>query len=84
MKIQGQGPVTFSRTGSSIRTGETSQRSSAVGDVKVSQSARALADLRAPETPDPERIAKLRGQIERGELEIDPEKIAETMLREER
>jgi len=52
--------------------------------VAVSPGAQALAAARAPETPDAARIAALQRAIAEGTFEVDPQRIAEAMLREER
>lgn len=51
--------------------------------VAVSNVARALVEARSPESPDSDRIERLREQIENGTFEIDAEAIAEAMLQEE-
>ena len=51
--------------------------------VAVSASARAFEDLRAPERPDAAKVQRLRDAIARGELRIDPERIAARMIEEE-
>lgn len=52
--------------------------------VEVSKLSQKLALARAPETPDAERIARLRSALEAGTLSIDSGAIADAMLREER
>jgi flagellar biosynthesis anti-sigma factor FlgM len=52
--------------------------------VAVSKASKALASARAPETPDAERVAKLRAAVEAGHLAIDSKAIADAMMREER
>jgi len=52
-------------------------------DVAVSSTAQALGRVRAPESPDLDRIERLKRAIEDGSFRVDAEKIAETMLREE-
>ena len=51
--------------------------------VQVSDVARALTAARSPETPDSDRIERLRAEIENGTFQIDAEAIAEAMLKEE-
>jgi flagellar biosynthesis anti-sigma factor FlgM len=92
MKITGQNPYAkVEATRSDPKRGvkeDSSLRSSATGqaatEVKLSGTAQALQEARSPETPDLDRIAELRAQVERGELEIDPQRIADAMLRDER
>jgi flagellar biosynthesis anti-sigma factor FlgM len=55
-----------------------------VGTVEVSKTSQRLAMARAPETPDAERIARMRAAIAAGSLSIDSGAIADAMLREER
>jgi flagellar biosynthesis anti-sigma factor FlgM len=50
----------------------------------VSKLSQRLALARAAETPDAERIARLRAALEAGSLSIDSGAIADAMLREER
>jgi flagellar biosynthesis anti-sigma factor FlgM len=88
MKIQGQSPpssIESLRT-SRERTSRTSTSSSRPSDpdVQVSTVAKVLGEARAPETPDVDRIGRLREQVESGRLTIDAERIADAMLREER
>ncbi|MEM6960603.1 MAG: flagellar biosynthesis anti-sigma factor FlgM [Myxococcota bacterium] len=52
--------------------------------VELSGAAKHLADARAEQKPDLERIERLRAAIEDGSFEIDPARIAERMLEEER
>lgn len=52
--------------------------------VAVSKASKALASARAAETPDAERIAKMRAAIADGSLAVDSGAIADAMLREER
>jgi len=52
-------------------------------EVQVSRVARAFDELRAPERPDAEKVERLRAAITRGELHVDPEKIAARMIEEE-
>ena len=51
--------------------------------VRISSQAKQLADVRAPEKPDMERVERLKRAIEDGSFEIDAEKIADRMLEEE-
>ncbi len=51
--------------------------------VEVSRAARELAAARAPETPDTARVERLRAAIADGSFEVDPDAIAEQMLKEE-
>lgn len=64
--------------GSSVASG------GAAAEVRMSDTAHALRDARAPEQPDPAKVERLRAAIARGELRIDPDKIAARMLEEER
>lgn len=52
--------------------------------VEVSREARKLSEAFGPEVPDTERIAKLREKLDDGTFKVDPDAIAEAMIREER
>lgn len=52
--------------------------------VEVSKTSQKLAMARAPESPDAERIARLRAAVADGSLSIDSGAIADRMLSEER
>ena len=62
---------------SAQRAGDTQER------VLLSDAGKELADVKLAETPDQERITRLREAIENGTFEIDPTRIAERMLDEE-
>ncbi len=64
--------------------GATSGREGSAVKVSVSTRARRLAEARGPEQPDEARIQRLRDAIEKGTLDVDPARIADAMLREER
>ena len=59
-------------------------RTSTTETVQVSSEAQALAQARAPESPDMPKVQKLRESIENGTFKPDAERIADAMLREER
>ncbi|MEM9194166.1 MAG: flagellar biosynthesis anti-sigma factor FlgM [Myxococcota bacterium] len=52
--------------------------------VELSSEARKLEEMRASEKPDAERIERLKEAIRNGTFQIDAERIAQTMLDEER
>lgn len=56
----------------------------AATEVRLSGAAQSLQEARAPETPDAEKVERLRSLVEQGQLEIDPTRIADAMLRDER
>ena len=66
------------------KTSADGVKSNPTETVQVSSQAQALAQARAPETPDMPKVQKLKEQIERGTFKADPEKIAEAMLSEEK
>lgn len=87
MKIQGPHvPNGLKPARSQNRPEESNSASSPKGKdhVAVSGGAQRLAAARAPETPDAGRIAVLREAIEKGSFEVDPRRIAESMVKEER
>ena len=51
--------------------------------VRISGQAQALADARAPESIDSQKVARLRESFEKGTFKIDLDRIADAMLREE-
>ena len=84
MKINGPyRPTAIDTSRGSVRASD-GPKSSPTETVKVSSQAQALAQARAPETPDMPKVQKLREAIERGQFKADPERIADAMLREER
>lgn len=88
MKISGHNP--YSRIDSSkgrekrsdAPTDASGVRAEAA-QVAMSDTAKALAEARAPEKPDQSRIERLREAIANGELKIDAQKIAARMMEEE-
>lgn len=60
-----------------------SEREQSADRVDVSTSAQTLANARAPEEPDMERIQRLKDAIANGTFVIDHERIAQKMLDEE-
>lgn len=85
MKVQGPGRPASVDAVRGARVVDKSQETSrsTTEQVSVSSEARALLDVRAPEVPDQERIARLRNAIRNGTFEVDAEKIASRMLEEE-
>ena len=51
--------------------------------VHVSEQARALSEVRGPEVPDSDKIARLREAIRNGSFVIDHQRIADAMIDEE-
>ena len=49
----------------------------------MSESAKAMQDLYAPERVDMERVERLREAVKNGEFRVDAETIAERMLDQE-
>jgi negative regulator of flagellin synthesis FlgM len=72
-----------SQAGSPAKAAEA-RPSSSRESVEVSRASQMLASSRAAETPDPERIARLRAALADGSFNVDSKAIADAMLREER
>ena len=89
MKIQGQNPYSkvHSRKDSKSRSGTDGQAKSsssgAATAVNVSSTARNLVTLHAPEEADLSKVERLREAVEQGTFQVDAEKIADAMVREE-
>lgn len=66
------------------KAGEAHRAHATRESVEVSKTSQKLAMARAPESPDAERIARMRAAIAAGSLSIDSGAIADAMLREER
>ncbi|MEC7522271.1 MAG: flagellar biosynthesis anti-sigma factor FlgM [Myxococcota bacterium] len=91
MKITGQNPyakIESTRERKGAPSSESAPAERAVGrpaaEVEMSDAARATRELRAPERPDAEKVARLKQAILDGEFRIDPDRIASAMLDEER
>ncbi|MGF1465930.1 MAG: flagellar biosynthesis anti-sigma factor FlgM [Sandaracinaceae bacterium] len=89
MKVTGSHPYTRvdkPRTDPPASPPEGGRRPSGedAAEVRISDTAQVLRDVRSPEVPDAERIARLKAAIDNGELEVDAERIADAMLRDER
>lgn len=91
MKVQGGNPRTqvervSTPTVQGRNDGKAAARVERAGgeQVRVSDLGKKLAAARSPESPDAERIERLRGLVESGKLTVDPAAIADAMLREER
>lgn len=82
MRIQGPSPINPLRTASTLNPAPPSKERA--GDAtEVSTLAAQLADSKAPEVIDLERVERLREAIAQGAFTIDPDTIAERMLAEE-
>ncbi|MDD9946749.1 MAG: flagellar biosynthesis anti-sigma factor FlgM [Myxococcales bacterium] len=85
MKVNGPskpGHVHLREVGKPARVQGTSRRT-AGEHVQVSSRARVLASSRDPEVPDQSRIERLKAAIAEGTFEIDVDRIADAMIREE-
>jgi flagellar biosynthesis anti-sigma factor FlgM len=51
--------------------------------VEVSSLSKLLSQVRAPDTPDVEKVERLRESIRAGQFQVDHAKVADTMLQEE-
>lgn len=87
MKIDGTGrsPQVERQKSRQTETKEKSRARSEPGEqVSVSAEARSLAEARAPEVPDQDRIDRLKQAIKDGTFKVDVNRIATQMLEEER
>jgi len=86
MKVQGPGrpQVGQIQDKSPIKSTGTSQVDKPAGErVAVSSLSKVLANVRAPESPDVEKVERLRESIRAGAFQINREQVAETMVQEE-
>jgi flagellar biosynthesis anti-sigma factor FlgM len=86
MKVQGAGrpPIGQVQEKSPVKSTSTSPAEKSSGErVAVSSLSKALAQVRAPNSPDVEKVEKLRESIRTGEFKIDHEQVAQTMVNEE-
>jgi flagellar biosynthesis anti-sigma factor FlgM len=86
MKVQGAGrpQVGQVQDKSPVKGSSTPQVEKSSGErVAVSSLSKLLAQVRAPDSPDAQKVEKLRESIRTGEFHIDREKVAETMVHEE-
>ncbi|HJL19623.1 MAG TPA: flagellar biosynthesis anti-sigma factor FlgM [Sandaracinaceae bacterium LLY-WYZ-13_1] len=91
MKISGHTPyakIESTRAGergpAEGRESSEASPTGAAAEVRMSDAARAMRDAHAPERPDEAKVARLRELVERGDFQIDAERIASAMLDEER
>lgn len=86
MKVHGPSKpsqVVLREVGKAARS-QTKARGGPSGErVEVSQQAQAMASVRDPEAPDLGRIEQLKAAIADGTFQIDAERIADAMMREE-
>jgi flagellar biosynthesis anti-sigma factor FlgM len=66
------------------RSGASRPAESASEAIRLSDTGRKLASLRGPEVPDEARIERLRELVTAGKLPVDPNAIADAILREDR
>jgi flagellar biosynthesis anti-sigma factor FlgM len=64
-------------------TGGAQVEKSAGERVEVSSLSKVLASVRAPDTPDIDKVERLRESIRVGEFQVDHTKVADTMMQEE-
>ena len=64
-------------------TGGAQVEKSAGERVEVSSLSKMLASVRAPDTPDVDKVERLRESIRVGEFQVDHTKVADTMMQEE-
>jgi len=51
--------------------------------VEVSSLSKLLSQVRAPDTPDVDKVERLRDSIRAGQFQVDHAQVAETMVQEE-
>lgn len=86
MKIQGPGrpgPVDPARRAGGAAAPSDVKEGSGGERVKVSQQAVLLQQARSPEVPDAKIISRIREAIKKGAFEIDADKIADMLMKEE-
>jgi len=86
MKVQGAGrpPVGQVQDKSPAKGASTAHVEKSPGErVAVSSLSKLLAQVRAPDSPDVQKVEKLRESIRTGEFQIDREKVAQAMVQEE-
>jgi len=86
MKVQGAGRPQVGQVqdkGPAKGTSTAQVEKSSGERVAVSSLSKLLAQVRAPDSPDVEKVEKLRESIRTGEFQIDREKVADTMVQEE-
>jgi flagellar biosynthesis anti-sigma factor FlgM len=84
MKVQGAGRPPVVQDKGPVKSPSTSPAEKSSGErVAVSSLSKMLANVRAPDSPDVEKVEKLRESIRTGEFKIDREKVAQTMVNEE-
>jgi flagellar biosynthesis anti-sigma factor FlgM len=86
MKVQGPGRPRFAPLQDAARVkGAQGQRTEAPqGErVAVSSQSKLLAEVRGPEVPDASRVQSLKDAISNGTFQVDAQRVAEAMIREE-
>lgn len=83
MKVNGPSRPSPSYEPRGIQKGSEPRPVGSSERVAISGQAKALADARAPETADAERVARLRDALDKGTFKVDLGKIADAMIREE-
>ena len=87
MKVQGapRAPVGQIQDKGQVKNAGTAQPldKSSGERVEVSSLSKMLAQVRAPDSPDVEKVERLRESIRTGEFKVDQDKVADTMVQEE-
>ena len=84
MKVHGANRPPVVQEKSQVKSASSSPVEKSSGErVDVSSVSKMLANVRAPDSPDVEKVEKLRESIRTGEFKIDREKVAQTMVHEE-
>lgn len=87
MKVQGPGRPNVTHVqdkGPAKNAESTSHTEKPTGErVAVSSLSKLLSQVRGPDSPDVEKVERLRESIKAGTFKVDHEKVAEAMLTEE-
>jgi flagellar biosynthesis anti-sigma factor FlgM len=87
MKVQGPGRPNVGQVQDKgqVKSTDTTRATNGTGErVAVSSLSKLLAQQRAPDSPDTAKVDRLRDSIRTGQFKVDHEKVADTMLQEER
>lgn len=86
MKVQGPGRpnVAQLQDKAHIKNASGPQVDKGAGErVEVSSLSKMLANVRSPDTPDLDKVERLRESIRVGEFQVDHAQVADTMVQEE-
>lgn len=83
MKVNGPSRTNPGYEPRAVQKGAEPRSTGSAERVRISGQANALADARAPETADAEKVSRLRTALEKGTFQVDLDKVADAMIREE-